>query len=159
FLQARRTVPPAKYYEDFWQMENGVGLVRHFLNALKQARRHFPGRIPPRRLAVITGVLAAPVLRKNLLPACRRIRGLEIRIVPVKNRFFGETVTVSGLLTAGDIGREAAALPDGWELMIPDHCLNDDGLFLDGETLHTLERFAGRPVHAVDVPWRLWGNE
>lgn len=103
YLLAGRPIPPAEIYDDMPQYSNGVGMVRDFLDTWMRARRRLPARIArPTQLALVCGTLIAPVM-EQIANRLNRIENLTVRVVPVVNQFFGETVTVSGLLTAQDV--------------------------------------------------------
>lgn len=103
FILAGRPIPPAAYYDQMPQYSNGVGMVRDFLDNWRRLQRRLPARIKqPTRLALVCGSLVAPLLNE-IVPRLKRVNGLEAQVVPVSNHFFGETVTVSGLLTAQDV--------------------------------------------------------
>ena len=103
FCLAGRDVPPESWYEGFPQIENGVGLLRRLEAEMEEAAQLDDGPEPAsaRSYVLPTGVSAAPHLRRlisRFAPPSTRVR-----VLPVSNRFFGETVTVTGLLTGGDI--------------------------------------------------------
>lgn len=103
YLLADQPLPPAHVYDAYDQIENGVGMVRQFQDEWEQARHRLPARSRvPRRVVVATGTLAAPVLRP-MIERINRIAGVEAILHPVLNDFFGETVTVAGLLTGADV--------------------------------------------------------
>lgn len=103
YILAGRPVPPADRYDDMPQYSNGVGMVRDFLDLWAKARRRLPPRLArPTRLALVCGTLVAPMLGE-VATRLSRINGLEAQVLPVQNQFFGEMVTVSGLLTAQDV--------------------------------------------------------
>ncbi len=118
YLLAGRPVPPAEAYDDMPQYSNGVGMVRDFLDNWARARRRLPARIVrPTKLALVCGTLVAPMM-EQVVARLNRIENLTVQVVAVVNQFFGETVTVSGLLTAQDVipalrasGCERALLP------------------------------------------------
>jgi NifB/MoaA-like Fe-S oxidoreductase len=97
----------------------------------------------PRTVAIITGELGAQVLAP-LLPVLADRAGVEVRLVPVANRFFGGNIGVTGLLTGVDVAAELAGQPEGDRYLIPDVVLSR-GKFLDGETLAILPR----PVEVI----------
>lgn len=143
-------IPPDEAYERYPQIENGVGLLRRFIQEYSLAHQsHDAAETIPRRVIVATGALAAPYLIKMMQE--KPIDGVSIRVEPVLNRFFGETVTVAGLLTGQDLlcalkGAQAD------EILIPDAMVRHEGnLFLDDMPLEALERALSVPVHAVDT--------
>jgi NifB/MoaA-like Fe-S oxidoreductase len=79
---------------------------------------------------VVTGVAFAPIMRENVIPVLNSIKGLESELITVENNFFGETVTVAGLLTGSDI-IDALQDKNGDFVVLPPECLNIDGLFLN----------------------------
>jgi len=107
YLRAGAPLPSADEYEGYGMLEDGVGMVRDFLSLYEQGIAEVGGKGSPfRRLALVTGTLFAPVLA----PLARRIErrfGTTIDLVPVRNRFLGETITVAGLLGGADVTGEA----------------------------------------------------
>ncbi|MGC8951004.1 DUF512 domain-containing protein [Chloroflexus sp.] len=118
YLLAGRPIPPAERYDDMPQYSNGVGMVRDFLDNWARVRRRLPSRLSrPTTLAIVCGTLVAPIMHQ-VAARLNRIENLSVSVVAVVNQFFGETVTVSGLLTAQDVipalraaGCERALLP------------------------------------------------
>lgn len=152
YVLAGRPIPPARYYGDFPQLENGVGMLRRFLDAAARAYRGLPRQVPPRRVAVATGLDAAPFLQRVGEEVARRVAGLEVRVVAVPNRFFGPRVTVAGLLTGGDLLEGLAGLREEvTEILVPASMLaaGEEELLLDGRTLSDVRARLGVPVRAV----------
>ena len=152
FCIAGRPIPPESWYEDFPQIENGVGLLRRFECELEEAERfEVPdGPAPARRYLIPTGVSAAP----HLMRMAERFAppGVSVRVLPVANHFFGETVTVTGLLTGGDV--LAALTPDkvadADELLLCSVMLRHEGdLFLDDMHIDDFRRRAPLPLHVT----------
>jgi len=145
YLKAGAPVPPAELYGEYPQLENGIGLVRQHLDALKI---WLGGLTEPlgatQKITVVSGTLAAPILQEALHPL-RRI-GLDVRVLPIRNNFFGPAVTVTGLLTGKDIASQLKGKNLGRLVVIPSVCFNDDGLTLDGLTAADLERILEKPV-------------
>ncbi|GAB4434220.1 MAG: DUF512 domain-containing protein [Chloroflexi bacterium OHK40] len=103
YILAGHPIPAAERYDDMPQYSNGVGMVRDFLDLWARARRRLPARLPqPAGLAIVCGTLVAPMM-EQVATRLNRVEGLVARVLPVTNAFFGETVTVSGLLTAQDV--------------------------------------------------------
>lgn len=154
YLLAGKSFPPAKQYEGFPQLENGVGLVRRFVDAWRRAEKRLPPSAAQTRAIVVTGILAETVLR----PAINRlnlVQGLQIELLPVENRLFGPCVTVAGLLSGKDIQRalEGREKPD--IAIIPAVALNEQGLLLDGVSVGEVAAAAGCPVVPANSPWDL----
>lgn len=103
YILAGRPTPPAEHYDDMPQYSNGVGMVRDFLDMWARARRRLPARLHrPTSLAIVAGTLVGPMMAQ-VAARLSKVEGLTARALPVENRFFGEMVTVSGLLTAQDV--------------------------------------------------------
>ncbi len=149
YIKAKQPFPPASFYEDFPQLENGVGMVSTFFR--DAGRTRLPRRVTPRVVTVVTGVSFGPIL-KGVLERVKDIPGVSIRLITVRNGFFGESVTVSGLLTGSDIRRAVAGRRLGSLLVIPASTLRDDEkTFLDDMTLDDLQQSAGVPVRTVNT--------
>jgi NifB/MoaA-like Fe-S oxidoreductase len=100
----------------------------------------------PRKITLITAVLAQDVVREALVNPLNRIKGMDADLVVAVNQFFGHGITVSGLLTGQDIAQALKGHADGDVVYLPQNVLNDDDLFLDDMTLHTLSDQVGVPV-------------
>ena len=138
YLSAGRRVPKASTYEGFPQIENGVGLVRKFLDSAYRAKRLMSARLPrPIMLSIITGTLAAPVVKR--WADSLNCENLTVNVYPITNRLFGDTVTVTGLIAGQDVIDQLMGKPLGDLLVIPSVALRD-GAFLDDVTLGDLER-------------------
>lgn len=148
YLQAGRDVPPDSFYGDYDQIENGVGLVRllktEFEEALKDADL---STARPAHLALATGMSLSPVLEAMLAPL--RIPGVQLDVVPIENRFFGPSVTVSGLLTGSDLIRALKEYPCD-KVLITERMLREtEDVFLDDLTLDEVRNRLGKPVVKV----------
>jgi NifB/MoaA-like Fe-S oxidoreductase len=103
YLLAGRAMPPADAYDGMPQYSNGIGMTRDFIDGWSKAQRRLPARMPrPTELTLVSATLIAPVLRR-VIDRLNRIENLNVTLLPVINQFFGETVTVSGLLMAQDV--------------------------------------------------------
>jgi putative radical SAM enzyme (TIGR03279 family) len=116
YLVAGRAVPPAETYDDFAQLENGVGLVRQMLDEWQEIKSEL---IPPRlrSATLVCGTLVAPVLAPIVAEWNERA-GTALRLVPVVNDYFGPVTTVSGLLTGQDVVAALQAQPAPGEVVI-----------------------------------------
>lgn len=157
YLLAERSFPSARSYEGYAQLGNGVGGSRMFLDEFRRQETRLPAAVrPTRRVTVVTGMLAVPVLSR-VIERLNRIQGLRVRLVPVRNTFFGGSVTCAGLLTGSDIAKTLEHEPDelGDEVLIPSICLKgDEDVFLDDRPLADLGAHFARPAVRVDASAR-----
>lgn len=140
--------PPASRYDGYPQLENGIGMTRHFLSRLRRARRLFDDatRRGERSFTLVTGELFEPILRRAVEESLARTKeAVEVQVVGCANEFFGRSVTVAGLLTGGDIARTLEGRSLGDRVFVPPATLNDDGVFLDDTTLEGLAARFGVP--------------
>jgi len=150
FLRSRGMVPEAGYYSDFPQIENGIGIVRSFLDTWHTGKKTLPASILPERLhlGIVTGQLAS-VFLAPLIAEAEQIEGVRIELIALNNDFFGHGITVSGLLTGADI--EARIKGGKWDMvLLPPNCINGDGLTLDDLTIPELQSRCGVPITVGD---------
>lgn len=152
YVMAKKPVPPDEMYCDYPQLENGIGMVRLFYDSFDAHEKKMPAHIPVRRkAAVVTGSSGAYVL-EPLVQRLNQIENLEVRIVPVINRFFGEGVTVAGLLTGQDILAEMEITSDFDLILLPSVMFkNGTDLFIDGMTATELAQALGKEVRIADL--------
>ncbi|HWI52722.1 MAG TPA: DUF512 domain-containing protein [Symbiobacteriaceae bacterium] len=119
YVVAGHDVPPAEVYENYDQLENGVGMIRLFLEQMKITTERLPAELPaPRKVTVATGVLATRTLRQAADWLMAHVKGLTVDVVTVDNEFYGPTVTVAGLILGQDYVRQLRMLPDLGDLVI-----------------------------------------
>ncbi|NOY64697.1 MAG: DUF512 domain-containing protein [Nitrospirae bacterium] len=147
YIKARRRFPPLKYYGDFPQIENGVGMVPLFLH--KANRIKIPPLKSRKRYVTFTGSSFYPFL-KGLVDRLRT--KVSIDLIRINNNFFGEQVTVTGLLTGRDIIKSLVDIVSKYDIILmPDVVLRDGGdLLLDDVTVKDIEEILGRPVNVFD---------
>ena len=152
YVRAGLPLPAEDYYEDYSQIENGVGMLTSLgaefdfeLDYLDESLERFRA---PRTVSVATGAAAYDALSALCRKLESRVDGLTIRVHKIVNRFFGETVTVAGLLTGKDICEQLRGKDLGDELLFPAVMLRADGdVFLDDMTPAQLsEHLGGIPV-------------
>lgn len=141
FLTAERELPDMEYYEDFPQYENGVGILRtlidEFTDALETAE--YSGEI--RHVTIATGYCPSSVIRNLAEMAENKFSGLKCDVVPIRNYFFGNTITVTGLITAGDLISQLKGRDNGTELLISSSMLmQNSDIFLDDLTVSDVEK-------------------
>lgn len=151
FLKAGRPLPPDEYYEDYTQLENGVGMLRllheEFLSALEFDGIFCDG-VP---FSIATGVSAAPFLAKLLVTASEKYGNIKGTVYPIVNDFFGHTINVAGLITGGDLIAQLKGKELGARLLIPVNMLRDgEGVFLDDVTLGDVRRELNVEVVTVE---------
>lgn len=142
YLMTGSPIPPPDYYDGFPLVENGVGMVRRFLDLFEERAGDLRGPCGPTRITLVTGALAGGFL-PGLADRLGRVGGLEVGVCVVKNRFFGEGITVSGLLTGADIRDALRASPPGDIALLPPNCVSYEGLFLDDLRPADLEQDLG----------------
>ena len=150
YLLAGRPLPEKGYYEDMAQLENGVGMLRLLTSQAAMALEDMELEEAPPPFAIATGVSAAPFLQK-FVDMCREKCGNIIgNVYPVRNCFFGETITVSGLITGRDLIEQLKGRALGERLLIPDSMLRaGERIFLDDVTVEQVEEALGVPVTAL----------
>ena len=157
YLRAGRTLPADAFFEEHTQLENGVGMLRlleaEFRGALETGEA--PDGEP---FSIASGALAAPWLEMLLREARARHGALDGRVYTVRNDFYGDAVTVAGLLTGEDLLAQLKGRDLGQRLLISASMLRRDEVdFLDGMTLAELSAALGVPVYPVaDDGAALW---
>lgn len=152
YLLAGRPMPGEDYFEEFTQLDNGVGMLR----LLRQEFQRALGLMEPEEMAgakpfsIATGVSAAPFLQELVDLAAEQSSAVRGTVYPIQNRFFGETITVAGLVTGGDLIDQLRGKELGSRLLIPANMLRSgERVFLDDVTLDDVERELGVPVIPV----------
>lgn len=140
YLLAKEPLPEEEAYDGYLQLENGVGMLRLFINQVKTALRQLPGDDREREVSVATGYLAAPVLEQLYKEIRKKYPKLKLHLYPIRNDFFGERITVSGLLTGGDIEKQLQGKQLGKRLLLPCNVLRSgENYFLDDKSISELE--------------------
>lgn len=146
FQIAGRDIPEEVYYDDYCQIENGIGMLRQLMATYEAKESELPRRLArPMRLCFVTGASAGAFITELCERGTRRVKNLELVPLVVPNDFWGHSVTVSGLLTGEDIG--AHFLKSGLDVdavVLPPEVLNTDGVFIDDETMPGLQERVDR---------------
>ncbi len=164
YLLAGRDFPEEERYDGYIQLENGVGMMRLFREEFSEAvgklregpDYHNKWKGIKRTLSIATGKLAYGVIREASETMTRLCPGLTIHVHAIRNDFFGDTITVSGLVTGQDLiaqmkERQAAGEESGGTLLIPSNMLRSgEQVFLDDVTVQDVERALGLTVRAVE---------
>ncbi len=138
YIRAKRPFPAAESYEDFSQIEDGVGMIALFKKEVRDAIVSAEGKGCYQEISIVTGRDAAPYIRWAA-DICQKRFGTDVHVFPVENRFFGESITVAGLLTGQDIAVQLAGKTLGECVLIPACLLRErKDTFLDDMTLQEL---------------------
>lgn len=155
YQKADLPLPETAYYEEYPQIENGVGMLRSFSDEFSLATADLADALASveegRVVNIATAVASYPMISRFadiINSACPKIR---VNVIKIVNNFFGESVTVSGLLTGKDILEQSGNMPKCDLLLLPAACVRpDDGLFLCGMTLDELRAALGVTVETVE---------
>ena len=150
YIKSGTPLPDDEYYEDYAQIENGVGMLRSlevefsselnfYLDTLEKQKLD-----KPRAVSIATGAAAYEYIKNLALLAESKVEGLKVNVYRVTNKFFGETITVSGLLTGVDLAEQLCNCELGEELLLSSNTLRAEGdLFLCGMTPDELSKKLG----------------
>ncbi len=152
YLQAGLDLPEDEFYEEYQQLENGVGMLRLLAVEMHGATLGAPENIPVEPFSIATGVAAAPFLREIIDRAAAKCHTkLTYQMYPIVNHFFGEKITVAGLLTGQDLLAQLKGRDLGTRVLLPQNTLRHGELvFLDDMTLTELSEGLGVPVIPVN---------
>ncbi len=153
YLLAGEELPPAENYDEYLQLENGVGMLRLLIDEFSEALSAETGDPALRTsCSVACGVLVAPFMEKLTHDLQAKYPGVTVRVYPIRNDFFGERITVSGLLTGGDLITQLSGRELGERLLITRNMLRfGEDVLLDDVHVSDLERALGIAVEIVDA--------
>ncbi|MDR1906336.1 MAG: DUF512 domain-containing protein [Clostridiales bacterium] len=158
YIKAKRQIPEYDYYEDFPQIENGVGLVARFIRegeeffefdggAEEKRLDEEPKKAGALKIELVTGVSFFEIMKKTATFFEKKIQGLTLKVACVVNNFFGETVTVAGLITGTDIAEQLKPDVDTDFIFVPRVMLKEfEDVFLDGMTVTELKKALGKNI-------------
>ena len=152
YLMAGEELPSDSEYEDYAQIDNGVGLCRQLITEFEYAYNELPVKLKKggktrKTLAIATGVSAQPILKK--LVEEHSITGVEVKVYAIRNTFFGESVTVAGLVTGKDLISQMKKRNADAVLITECMLRAEDQRFLDDVTLDEARRALGVPIVPV----------
>jgi putative radical SAM enzyme (TIGR03279 family) len=149
YLLSGTQVPSDASYEWYPQLENGIGLVRRFMDNTRRTLMKIPKRLPhPVTATIVTSTLAATLLN-SFADKLNQTENLSVTVAPIVNHFFGEEVTVAGLITGKDILEQLKGQDIGDMVLVPSVMIRDEA-FLDDITISELAAGLGKPVIAVE---------
>lgn len=150
YILAGEDLPGEETYDGYLQLENGVGMLRLLFTEFSEALEEERGDREERKLSLATGLLAAPYLRQMAGQLREKFPRTEVRVYPIKNEFFGEQITVSGLITGQDLMKQLAGQDLAERLLLPCNMLRaEEDVFLDDFTVSDVENALQVPLNIV----------
>lgn len=143
--------PPKSHYEEFPQLEDGIGTVRLFLENARQVSRRLPTSVPlPLHATLVTAEMPSGVIQ-DFAHRLNQIENVSVNVCVVPNRFFGGDIHIAGLMTWQDIRHSLAEFAERAEtIYLPAICLRDGELFLDDITIEEARSETGWDIRVVD---------
>ena len=155
YLLAGWELPEADRYDGYLQLENGVGMLRLLKEEVAEELAGREGDAKKRWISLATGRLAAPFMEGLLEEIQGKYPGLKAQVFPIENHFFGEQITVSGLITGQDLLEQLQGQDLGEGLLLPCNMLRSgENVFLDDRKVEELEEALGLPIQIVDTGGR-----
>ncbi len=149
FIRAEMPIPDSEFYEEYPQLENGVGMIALLREGFREELAAWEGTPDTARTVLASGTAAAPFIRELIAEAAAKLPTLSAEVVAIENDFFGENITVSGLVTGGDLIRQLKSVPMD-RLLIPANMLRQEGdCFLDDVTVAEVARELGVVVEII----------
>ena len=150
YLLAGQEVPEEERYDGYLQLENGVGMLRLLHNEFTEALAAEQGDNEVRELSLATGKLAYPTICTLMEQMKEKFPDTTVHVYPIRNDFFGERITVSGLVTGQDLTAQLKGQKLGERLLIPCNMLRvDEDVFLDDYTVADVEKTLQEPLNIV----------
>jgi len=142
YILANKPFPPKEYYGEYDLIENGVGQFRDFIDRFKEESLNFPKEIKnPTKISIVTSTLVYDIFTNLVKPVLEKIKNFEVNFYKIENNFFGDSVTVAGLLTGKDIISQLEAYDLGNSVWTTYRILNEDQtLTLDDMTLDQISK-------------------
>ena len=140
YVLAEEEVPEEERYDGYLQLENGVGMMRLLFNEVQEALSAVTGDERQREISLATGRLMYPYIGKILEEIRKKFPNITTHLYAIRNDFFGERITVSGLITGHDLTGQLKGQPLGERLLLPCNMLKiGEPVFLDDFTLEEVE--------------------
>ena len=156
YITAERDFPEEERYDGYIQLENGVGMMRLFIEEFEEAVKSLEGKPMERTLTIATGKLTYPTISRFAEQLMKLYPGLVVHVYAIRNDFFGETITVSGLITGQDLVKQLLEYKEqgvdlGETLLIPSNMLRTgEEVFLDDMTVQQVEEVLGMHLTAIE---------
>ncbi len=144
FIKGGVELPDEEWYDGYPQIENGVGFSTSLLTEVKNAVKDLNFTDKKRDVAIITGVLSEPIIKQAIEEISTKNSGLNCAVYPIINHFFGEKITVAGLVTATDIIEQLKGKDLPETVLVPSSMLRaEQDMFLDSITVQDVENALG----------------
>ena len=151
YLLAEEELPEEESYDGYLQLENGVGMLRLLETEFYDALSREKGDTNPRKVSIATGKLAAPFISHLMEKLTDKFVNTEVIVYDITNEFFGERITVAGLITGQDLKKQLKDVDLGEKLLLPCHMLRSgEEVFLDDVTVSELSEYLQIPIEIVD---------
>ena len=140
YILAEREMPEEERYDGYLQLENGVGMIRSFIEEVKDYLDSIEGDDRVINVSTISGVLAYDTIKSSCDKINKKFPNVNVHVYKIINDYFGHSITVTGLLTGQDICAQLSGKELGDNLLLPTNTLKaDENIFLDDMTLEELE--------------------
>mgnify|MGYP001026309129 FL=1 len=150
YLLAGREVPPAEFYDNYDQLEDGVGMWRMYHDSFWDELQFPRSNVEPRSIDVVTGTLAAPLIREMAEATHAKYPQISVTVHAIQNDYFGGTVSVAGLVTGTDIIKQCKGNLSSNILCVPEVMLRDEkDRFLDDLTAKQLGEALGCEIEVI----------
>ena len=141
YILAEREMPEEERYDGYLQLENGVGMIRSFIEEVKDYLDSIEGDDRVINVSTISGVLAYDTIKSSCDKINKKLPNVNVQVYKIINDYFGHSITVTGLLTGQDICSQLSGKELGDNLLLPTNTLKaDENIFLDDMTLEEFEK-------------------
>lgn len=141
YILAEREMPEEERYDGYLQLENGVGMIRSFIEEVKDYLDSIEGDDRVINVSTISGVLAYDTIKSSCDKINKKFPNVNVHVYKIINDYFGHSITVTGLLTGQDICSQLSGKELGDNLLLPTNTLKaDENIFLDDMTLEEFEK-------------------
>ncbi len=152
YLEADHSLPDTNYYDTFSQVEDGIGMSRMFIEEMKAILKEKKMEKKYKKIGVITGKLGKKVLEQILPYIKRYFPNVSLTLIEVENNFFGNTITVTGLLTGRDIVNTLKFVKEKFDkILVPDIVLNSNNKFLDNMDRNAFLKTLDLPISIIET--------
>lgn len=151
YILAEREFPKEETYDGYIQLENGVGMMRLLMDEFEEYYNTLQGDDRQRNVSIVTGRLAFGMIKDFSEKIMKLYKNVNINVYAIRNDFFGETITVSGLITGGDIINQLKGKELGDRILLPHNIVRSgEEVFLDDVTLTEVAKALDTPCYVIN---------